>query len=93
MALFTRSRTDLTPGTDVAVSTSWVTRAERLEAFVPVAKRSPRSMVATPLANETLRSGVPAGTALATSRFRSADVGPASTAVTAWRSVEPVRLT
>ena len=33
----------------------------------------------------------PAGTALAISRLRSAAVGPASSAVTAWRSVEPLR--
>ena len=83
----------MTPRTDVAVNTSWVTRAERLDAFVPVAKRSPRSTVATPLATDTARSGVPAGTALAISRFRSAAVGPASSAVTAWRTVEPLRLT
>ena len=93
MPPLTSRRTDFTPGTEVAVSTSCVTRAERLAAFVPVANRSPRSTVATPFATETARSGVPAGTALAISRLRSAAVGPASSAVTAWRSVEPLRLT
>lgn len=54
VAPLTRILTDFTPRTAVAVSTSWVTRADRLAAPVPLANFSARSTVATPRATEPI---------------------------------------
>ena len=56
------SLTFVVPGTLDSVRTSWESRASRLSALLPPAKRSPRSTVATPSTTLTERTGVPAGT-------------------------------